>query len=209
MIPPSDGVCTLCAPFAETVHSLHDVQIISQMNKQRLAWRALKKKKLPQGGPGYEQQGQDRNSSPCTCPARPTSLCLACGFGNRLTFNRNISQGCQMFLVSSRHLMRLCMFLPQIIVAATRYPTKPRRRPHPRTTMGMDTRNTSHMPLSLCSSSWVSLASSFATCLRRKAIDVQQKLSKTLKEKRLKRQVKIWIIFFLWACECRQFFNKK
>lgn len=126
------------------------------------------------------------STSLCACPARPASLCVARGFGSRLTFNRNISQGCQSFLVPSRRLMQLCMFLPQTMMAAARYTPELRRRPRPRT-MEMDTQNTLRTRLSLCSSSWVSSASSSATCLRRKVIVVQQKLSKTWKKKRLKR----------------------
>lgn len=70
------------------------------------------KKITPKGAQIMRVAGSGKELKPmCLSCVDPRSLCLACGFGNRLTFNRSISQGCQVFRPASRYLMWLCVCL--------------------------------------------------------------------------------------------------
>ena len=162
------------------------------------------KKNYPDWDTVNEQQGQDGTVlartnlglHPVGLNSGPTSVCVARGLGSRLGFNVNIPPGPWVFRAPCRHLMQPCVFFQTMLAAAHCTPEQRQQR-RPLTMLRADTPNILPMRLSLCSSSWVSLVSSSATCLRRKAIVVQQKPSKMWRRKRLRRQVNNLDSFFL------------
>uniref|UniRef100_A0A8C4LJ87 RELT like 1 n=1 Tax=Equus asinus TaxID=9793 RepID=A0A8C4LJ87_EQUAS len=85
------------------------------------------------------------------------------------------------------------------MVAVARCTPEQRRHRRPLMVLGTDTQNISRMRWSPCSSSWVSLASSFATCLRRKAIVVQQKPEQDVEEEKVEKIANVDVLKALVA----------